>query len=262
MKNINEYVDTKNIKSLQDFCIHYSWDNFFKKENVPNALEYVFEQLKVYETDETYKMSPKTVAAALNIFTKDLSNAKVIVVGMDPYPTLDVVENSRAFEVSGLESWDTPFRQHSLKNIIRVIYSSYYCDMSNNQKIPKFKEIVQLDRENVISLIPPNEIFDYWEKQGAFFINRFFTCDIDTRAGSHRNIWRGFSNLFFSYLLETNRDTIWFLWGNDAEKIKNLTNQKRTIYISNHPRLYSTKNDNAFLKTSCFKDTKDIINWL
>ena len=183
---------------------------------------------------------------------------KVCILGQDVYYQPNVA-TGRSFEVGGLNSWSTPFTQVSLKNIIRLIHKNYN-NITNYEDIKKFSEIVKEIEANKFPILPPNEYFSSLEQQGVLFLNSYFTCEIG-KPNSHRNIWLQFSIKLLDYISNRKSDLIWFLWGNEAiSKKQYITNGK--FYESRHPMLCSKQYPNDFLKSNCFKDTMNIINWL
>ncbi len=79
-------------------------------------------------------------------------------------------------------------------------------------------------------------------------------------TGSHIPIWKGFSEKLLKFISEENRNINWFLWGRMAEEKKQFIKYGK-YYISRHPMMCSETYEDDFLRSSCFKDTMDIINW-
>lgn len=193
----------------------------------------------------------------LRFLRTDLSKMKVVILGQDPYPEKGVA-TGRAFEVGGLKSWDQPFRQVSLKNIIRLLYKSYN-NITRYEDILSFEQIKNEIREGRFPLFPPDRLFSSWEKQGVLLLNTSFSCTPDN-PGSHSQLWQNFSCRLIEYISE-NFDLYWFLWGKHAYSMKPLI-AKGNFFISRHPMLCSSKYEDDFLKSDCFLRTKDLINWL
>src|SRR5450756_854455 len=57
----------------------------------------------------------------LRFLRTDMNLLQIVILGQDPYPGPGAA-TGRAFEVCGLKSWSEPFRQVSLKNIIRLVW--------------------------------------------------------------------------------------------------------------------------------------------
>jgi len=73
-------------------------------------------------------------------------------ISHDPYPEKGIA-TGRAFEVGGLKSWEQPFRQVSLKNIIRLIHKSYN-NITRYEDIPSFTEIKKEIKAGRFPILP------------------------------------------------------------------------------------------------------------
>jgi len=87
-------------------------------------------------------------------------------LGQDPYPQTGVA-TGRAFEVGTLKSWNQPFKNISLKNILRALYKAY------SGQIIKFSQLKE-KFDNEFSVLPPGKLFEHWEKQGVLLLNTSF----------------------------------------------------------------------------------------
>ncbi len=192
----------------------------------------------------------------LHFLTFPLDKAKVIILGQDPYPQKGVA-TGRAFEVGTLQSWNDPFKNISLKNIIRSIYYAYH-----NQHL-KYNEIKEILGESFI-IQPPGQLFKNWEKQGVLLLNTSFTCETG-KPNSHENIWYPFTQKLLDYIHQKNGSIIWFIWGNNAKCITSEIKINHKIE-SMHPMMCYNKpgreNDFLFGKVNPFVETKNMINWL
>lgn len=251
-------IDILNIdlEELKNFFIDESWLDFFKDEENKKHLIHILLLLK------NQKYTPSTLDKVLIFLTKDLNNCKILIKGADAYP-----EEGRAtgiaFEVDNLNSWSEPFNQNSLQNIVRLLYKDYN-NLTIYKDIPKFKEIRKKIELYEFKILPPNKLFKHWNNQGVLLLNSYPTCDlsIKNKSNSHRELWEDFSNKLFTYISYKNPSIIWFLWGTESIKIKKLINKNITIIESRHPMMCSEKYENDFLKSNCFKDTMDLINWI
>lgn len=254
MINITKFIDEEKIPSLKYFEVDECWEDFLSKREVQEEL------IKIAARLNGEDMNPPTLDTALSLLQKDINDINIILVGMDPYPARGVVKNARAFEVQGLTDWNTPFRQNSFKNIIRLLYKNYN-NIDDYESIPKFNDIKKLINNNEFLILKPDELFDHWEKQGVLSINRYPTCKVGVPK-SHRSIWLKYSDMLFKYMSEQKEDIIWFLWGTEAKTIYKLLEGQGIFYMSNHPMMCSIKNDDDFLKSNCFKNTMNIVNWI
>jgi uracil-DNA glycosylase len=194
----------------------------------------------------------------MRFLTTDLDRATVCIIGQDVYYQPGVA-TGRAFEVNGLNLWDDKFKQVSLKNILRLIYKTYK-EISCYEEIKKYTDIVKEINDGTFAILQPNKWFDSLEKQGVLFLNSSLTCKINA-PNSHSKIWKDFSSKLFSYISMQRPDLYWFLWGKEAISTKQYISHG-IIYESRHPMLCSAKYINDFLKSVCFKETMNIVNWL
>ncbi len=226
-----------------------SWSGFFTGE--------ILRELERIEEKIGYNHTPCR-ENILRIFNTNLNKAKICIVGQDVYYQPGVA-TGRSFEVGGLTDWNTPFRQISLKNIVRLIHKNYN-GIEDYRGINKFTEILMEINDGKFRILPPDNLFESLERQGVLFLKTYLTCEIN-RPNSHRHLWEGFAQKLFTYISEQKPDLIWFMWGNEALSKKRYIKQG-TLYESRHPMMCSEKYDDDFLKSNCFKDTMNIVNWL
>lgn len=228
---------------------HSSWDKFLTPEicNELNEIE--------------IKIGSRTNPSHDNIlrFLKcDLHSIKAAILGQDPYPEKGRA-TGRAFEVGDLHSWNDKFRQVSLKNIVRLIHKDYN-GIDNYKDIKKFSEIQAEIKDGKFKILPPDEIFKSWEKQGVLLLNTYLSVEHGL-TGSHIAIWMDFSIKLLNYISEENESINWLLWGKQAEDKKQYIKNGK-FFISRHPMMCSEKYEDDFLKSRCFRDTMTVINWL
>ena len=187
-------------------------------------------------------------------FTKmDVKDIKVVILGQDPYPAMeDGVATGLAFEVGNLHSWLQPFRQVSLKNIVRLLYKT------ETGKLPSFSKIREEIAKGDYVILPPDELFKSWESQGVLLLNTSLTV-MKGKPGSHKSLWNDFTSDLISYISYVNPDIDWFLWGGHAKGYTNVIRSGR-IHAASHPRINST-NEGDFLDSACFSKTWDKIKW-
>ena len=234
--------------SLIPIDAHPSWNNFLT-DRIILALETIERKI-----GSNINPAPENV---LRFMKCNLYDIKVVILGQDPYPERGRA-TGRAFEVGDLTSWNQKFRQVSLKNIIRLIYKNYN-GISEYSDIKKFSEIQNEIKEGKFSILPPHKIFKSWEKQGVLLLNTYLSVEAGI-TGSHISIWQKFSEELLKFISEENRNISWFLWGRMAEEKKQFIKYGK-YYISRHPMMCSELYEDDFLRSDCFKDTMDIINW-
>lgn len=235
--------------SLLPNNIHNSWNEFLTNE--------IVEELNNIEQKIGKNINPEQ-CNVLRFLQSDLQNIKAAILGQDPYPEKGRA-TGRAFEVGDLHSWNDKFRQVSLKNIMRLIYKGYN-DINDYKDIKKFSEIQEEIKAGTFKVLPPNEIFSSWEKQGVLMLNTYLSVESGI-TGSHIAIWEPFSIKLLEFISNENKNINWFLWGKQAEDKKKYI-KNGTFYISRHPMMCSEKYEDDFLRNNCFKDTMNIINWL
>lgn len=227
---------------------HESWNEFLNRESIKMELD----SIDTFLTGKDYNPSNKNI---LRFLKNDLSKVKVVIIGQDTYPARGVA-TGRAFEVGGLESWLDPFRQISLKNIVRNLYGSY----TDKTSYTSFNEIKKNIHTGDFDILAPNQLFESWENQGVLLLNGALTCEVG-EPGSHSDMWRNFMIEVFKYISEYNKEIIFFLWGTYANSFKDILNNNK-IYSSRHPMMCSIKYSDDFLKNRCFYDTKHLVDWL
>ena len=178
---------------------------------------------------------------------------RVVILGQDPYPQPGVA-TGLAFEVGGLHSWKQPFRQVSLKNIVRLLYASY--TGADPYAISYGDVIAACDRGD-FSLLPPDRLFSYWAENGVLLMNTALTCK-PGYPGSHAALWQPLTDDLITYI-ENRAHPVWFLWGKSAGQYKGRVER---YFASRHPMLSSPKWEDDFLKNPCFRQTASMIDWL
>lgn len=229
--------------------IHQSWHNFLTEE--------ICQDIKFIEDTISKPYNPESKDKILRFLTLDLNKIKIIWLGQDVYPAKGVA-TGRAFEAGNINSWLEPFKQVSLKNILRLIHKTYE-NIEVYEDILSYVEIKAAIKTGAFKIKPYDQWFDALESQGVLLLNTSFTCQTG-KANSHKALWLSFSEKLLAYISENNPHLSWFLWGKEAAKFKPFL--KGTCYESRHPMMCSSKYENDFLKSSCFKDTMKQVNWL
>lgn len=228
---------------------NHSWNNFLN-EKIKKELNDIESKI-----GDDFTPSKDKILRFMNL---DLNNVKIVILGQDPYKP-EGVANGRSFQPDDLNSWSQPFKQVSLKNIVRLIHKTYN-NITEYNKILSYKDISNEIKTGKFKLIAPKEWFNSLEKQGVLFLNTSLTCKINL-SNSHKKIWENFSKELLKFMSSERKDLIWFLWGTESISNKQYIS-KGKIYESRHPMMCSEKYDDDFLKCECFKNTMDIINWL
>jgi uracil-DNA glycosylase len=232
---------------LKNIAIHPDWNPFLSAKILG-----VLRQIETEISKDKFTPDPENV---LRFMELPLTSVKVVILGQDPYPQPGIA-TGRAFEVGTLKSWNEPFNNISLKNIIRNLYKAY------SGKAIKYREIkTKLDNE--FPVLPPNKLFKHWETQGVLLLNTSFTCKHGT-PGSHKKLWEAFSAELLNYINLQNKLCTWFLWGNHALEATKHMDIKNKI-VSQHPMMCYHKEgrdtDFLFGKINCFKQVMNEIDW-
>lgn len=179
------------------------------------------------------------------------ADVRVVILGQDPYPQPGAA-TGRSFEVGTLSSWTQPFRQSSLRNILRAVYAAY------EGELLAWSAVREKIARGEFRILPPDRLWDDLEAQGVLFLNAYLTV-APGKPGAHRALWEPFSHRLVRFIDENAPSCAWFLWGSDARafspEIKN-----GTRYESRHPMLTGPWDDD-FLKNPCFRETASCIDW-
>jgi uracil-DNA glycosylase len=202
--------------------------------------------------------------AVLRFLQTDVGRLRIVILGQDPYPSPGAA-TGRAFEVGGLESWSEPFRQVSLKNIIRLIWCADHgirpCDGdADYNRIPLFSQIRSELQANLFPLAAPGRLFRSWEEQGVLLLNTSLTVPAGS-PGAHREAWQPFTRRVLGFLSTLRPDLAWFLWGGQAQAHAPLLGMART-FPSRHPMLCSSSFPDDFFRNPCFHETSGLVDWM
>ena len=232
---------------LKNLKIQDDWKPFLTKKTIKLISEI---ESEIIHGDYT-----PTKEKVLRFFELPLHSAKVIILGQDPYPQPEVA-TGRAFEVGTLKSWNEPFKNISLKNILRAMYKAY------SGKVLKYNDL-KAKFDNEFPVLPPNKLFKHWEKEGVLLMNTSFTCK-PGKPGSHKDIWSDFTNELLQFINGNNKKLTWFLWGAHAlEATKEINIEKKIA--TQHPMMCYDKpgreTDFLYGKLNCFELLKNEITW-
>lgn len=251
LKIIDETNEVKNniqrMEFMEKYNIHEDYYDFFTVEKV-TAINSFIKCMEIRKIE--YIPKNEYIFKALR---SSISSRKVCILSNEPYSQGEIA-TGLAFEVKNI-SWVNHEINISLKNILKLLYKTYAGKMEDIEKIRK--EICH----NEFNILPPNELFKSWEKQGVLLLNSSLTA-IEEKTGEHNKFWHPFTRDLMEYISTKNENIVYFLWGKDAEQFeKNILNGE--IIKSNHPAKGGhSEGEKDFLKGDFFEKTKDIINWL
>ncbi len=232
---------------LKYISVHNDWKPFLTSE--------IRDLIKQIESEVLPKGITPPAEKVLRFLEFPLESAKVIILGQDPYPQPGAA-TGRAFEVGNLKSWNQPFKNISLKNILRALYKAY------TGEVLKFSELKQ-KFDNEFPVLPPTKLFQHWEDEGVLLLNTSFTCTPE-KPGSHRKYWEEFTDILLDYINQNATEATWFLWGNHAREATGNIYLEKTIFTM-HPmmcyNLPERENDFLYGKKNCFEPFIGEIDW-
>ncbi len=163
----------------------------------------------------------------------DYNNLKVVIVGQDPYPQLDVADGI-AFSCSKKGK-----TEKSLQYIFKALYGEY--EGYNND----------LRR---------------WANQGVLLINTALTVEVN-KIGSHYWNWKPFTEYLFTEINKNNKDIVFILMGKKAESWQLLL-PNQIILKCSHPASAAYRggvwdSNDVFSKANdeLKKQDKTLISW-
>ena len=251
LKIIDETNEVKNniqrMEFMEKYNIHEDYYDFFTVEKVA-AINSFIKCMEIRKIE--YIPKNEYIFKALR---SSISSRKVCILSNEPYSQGEIA-TGLAFEVKNT-SWVNHEINISLKNILKLLYKTYTGKMEDIEKIRK--EICH----NEFNILPPNELFKSWEKQGVLLLNSSLTT-IEEKTGEHNKFWHPFTRDLMEYISAKNENIVYFLLGKDAEQFeKNILNGE--VIKSNHPAKGGhSEGEKDFLKGDFFEKTKDMINWL
>ena len=130
-----------------------------------------------------------------------LDNAKVLIIGQDPYPSS---EHAHGLAFSSLSS-KTPA---SLKNIFKKLREDYPNGKYESNTLTE------------------------WGKQGVILLNTALTFESkDSKIlKEHTKLWEPVIKNIFEVLIKRNKTLVVMRWGNYAQKVGECFNNKSNIY--------------------------------
>lgn len=218
--------------NIYDIKVHKSWDLFIKdSKELDKMLSFV---------EKTRNISPAK-EKVFRFFENDVSKAKCIILGMDPYPS--DVATGRAFEVRGITYFTDKYKQSSLSKIFKALWYYRYDEMLSMEDLRE--EAIGSKNE----LINIKTWYDEMEKQGVIFLNATLTTLLG-KADAHTNIWEAFMDELLHYIVDTNGDIKWLIWGQNAlMRVESIVPPSNIIYTC-HP---ASRVNNTFVEDCTFR---------
>jgi uracil-DNA glycosylase len=161
-----------------------------------------------------------------------LKDVKVVIIGQDPYHSVDDDGNPTAQGLSFSVRRGSRVAP-SLQNIYKVL----------KRTIPGFE-------------IPRHGDLTYWAKQGVLLLNKDLTVRPHL-AKSHPKSWMGFINLVMQSLISFNKNTVYMLWGRPAQELERCIGNGH-ILKTGHPSPMSF-HKYGFKTCNHFNEANDIL---
>lgn len=226
--------------------IHPSWESFLTPE-VKGILQRCEKALE----NEKYYPEKKNI---LRFLETDKDNIKVIIVGMEPYPSsygkdgvAYPVATGRSFEIANIKDWREKYKQTSMRNILKTVY------YNKAGKKPTLEELRTEISDGTFSILQPKDWFDSLEEQGVLFLNATLTVRQGVAGTTfHEELWENFMALLITELEKQSPE--WMLWGNVAQT--RVGPYVQNAIYSCHPRL------DRFVYKNCFGRSRADIDWM
>ncbi len=210
---------------MSNFGIDKSWiEGGLDIELIQNAMSVISEKRK----DRTILPSHDDVLNAIKLTSLD--NAKVLIIGQDPYPS---AEHAHGLAFSSLSN-KTPA---SLKNIFKKLKEDFPNGKYESNTLTE------------------------WGKQGVILLNTALTFEGKDQKllKEHTKLWEPVIKNIFEVLIKRNKTLVVMRWGNYAQKVGECFDNKSNIYPldTTHPSPFSARN--GFLTCDHFKKCNEIL---
>ena len=207
------------------------WFDYFDKDE----FVYILKKLYSLYNDSNKSIMPNSHDVFKAFEVCDFDNAKVIMLGMDPYPQKGV---------------STGIAFGNKAGTLKTNYSP---------SLSKLLEPYEIDDTFDCTL-------ESWCKQGVLLLNSALTCEQD-KPNSHTDLWRYFISTFLTNYSTYNKDVIYVLFGQKAQSFKHYIKNSHSITLCNHPSYLARVNKpmpNIYQSINSYllDMNKDIIRWI
>jgi len=155
---------------------------------------------------------------------------KVVIVGQDPYPRLDVADGI-AFSCSKTKELQ-PSLSYILDEINRTVYHGHPGSLD-----------VDLKR---------------WSNQGILMLNTALTTTIN-KVGQHYDIWKPFIAYLLDYLNCTNTGLVYIYMGKQAQSWSDSTYDINYKFFVSHPASAAYNKQSRWDSSNLFVEVKKIV---
>ena len=210
---------------MNTFGIDKSWvDGGLDINLISEVMSIIAEKRK----DREILPSQNDVLNAIKLTT--LNNAKVLIIGQDPYPSS---EHAHGLAFSSLSD-KTPA---SLKNIFKKLKEDFPNGKYESNTLTE------------------------WGKQGVVLLNTSLTFEGKEQKllKEHTKLWEPVIKNIFEVLKKRNKPLVVMIWGNYAQKVGECFDNKPNIYPldTTHPSPFSARN--GFLSCNHFVKCNEIL---
>lgn len=226
------------------------WQSFIKNNEA--LLDIIYETVNIQQEGRLPPYFPlKENVLRFTAIPPD--KIKGVIMGMDPYPSWTEIDGKiipeatgRSFEVASVSSWQQRFKQASLRNILKAIYSEMEWD--SNAPLDLIRNDIAA---GYVKIPEPHELFDRLESRGILFLNAALTVE-PGNPGAHMDIWKPFMDRLILYIIKASPDACWMLFGNTAQDrfLPILESNNAYIVKARHPRLTEFVLDRPFREIS------------
>jgi uracil-DNA glycosylase len=216
LEQIKEKLGPKfTIYDMVTTFVPQGWEALFKDANEEL---YNISNLIEEEISKGYRIVPDKENIMRVFYEMDPRNVSVCIIGMDPYPSLQKngsgkpIAQGLSFSVEKTD--EVP---PSLSNIYKEIYAEY--PETPLERIPKHGDLMN------------------WVNQGVMLLNVCLTCRLGA-SNSHAKykLWHPFLDKFFRFMANINKELIFVMWGNDAQKMQfHISKFFKNMLMGGHP---------------------------
>lgn len=164
-----------------------------------------------------------------------LPSVKVVIVGQDPYPSVQ----PNGLPVAQGMSFSIP-KNVRLTASLRNIYAEL------KRSIPEF-------------IIPQHGDLSQWATQGVLLLNSTLTVRAGDYKHIHTGLWDSFIRKILKAINEINPNTIYMLWGKPAQNIKKLMSGKYIAWDAYHPSSQASNRGYNFVGCDHFVNANRIL---
>lgn len=205
--------DKFTIYDLAKTFVPEGWEVLFKE--VDSEL-YNISEIIEKEIEKGFRIVPDKENILRIFYEMAPEEVSVCIIGMDPYPQLLSNNKPRA---QGL-SFSVPKEDiipGSLMNIFKEIINNYP-DIPK-ERVPKHGDLIG------------------WVHQGVMLLNVCLSCRLN-ESNSHAKykLWHPFLDKMFKFISTINKQTIFVMWGNDAQKMEAMISRNfKNMLMGPHP---------------------------